>query len=145
MKHENIHITTDIVINASKEDVWSTLMNISEWNQWTSLVISAEGEIIKGGTVKVEFLNPEGGGLTFERNIFHYEEGTAFGWTGDAFAGLKDFHVYELEGLPDGTTKFTQSDGLHGADVPGIETIEQQMLLGYQLFNQELKTYIENK
>lgn len=145
MQHENIHISTDIIINAPKEKVWKALADVSNWNQWTSLVLSAQGNVGKDENISITFVNPEGGGLTFERTIFHFEEGNAFGWTGEAFAGLKDFHVYELETLADGDTRFIQSDGLHGAEVSGIEAIEQQILAGYQIFNQELKTYVENK
>lgn len=145
MQHENIHISTDIIINAPVEKVWEVISDLENWNKWTILVLSAQGVIAKDASIIIEFANPEGGGITFQRTIFHFEKGKAFGWTGDAFAGLKDFHVYELEALADGTTKFIQSDGLHGADVPGIETIEQQMMEGYKIFNQQLKDFVESK
>lgn len=145
MQHENIHISTDIIINAPIEKVWEVISDLENWNKWTTLVLSAQGAILKDAAITIEFANPEGGGMTFQRTVFHFENGKTFGWTGDAFAGLKDFHIYELEVLEDGTTKFIQSDGLHGAEVPGVEVIEQQMLEGYKVFNQQLKGYIESE
>ncbi len=143
MKHENIHISTDIIIDAPKENVWKVLADLKNWPTWTSLIISARGEFKKDSKLTLEFVNPAGGSILFERTMFLFEPCEAFGWTGDAFSGLKDFHVYELEATEDGKTKFIQSDGLHGADVPGITEMEQQMLVGYKIFNEELKKYIE--
>ena len=144
MNHENIHISTEIIIDAPKEKVWKILSDLENWANWTSLMVSAEGEFKKDGNLTLEFVNPEGGSVSFERTMFLFDAENAFGWTGEAFAGLKDFHVFELELFENGSTKFIQSDGLHGADVPGLAEIEQQMLEGYKLFNRELKDYVEN-
>lgn len=145
MPHENIHFSTDIIINAPIEKVWEVIADLEQWSKWTFLVLSAQGEITQDAAITVEFAKPEGGGMTFQRTIFHFENGKSFGWTGNAFAGLKDYHIYELEELANGITKFTQSDGLHGAEVAGIEVMEQQMLEGYKLFNQHLKDFVESK
>ncbi|GET33939.1 hypothetical protein PbJCM13498_28020 [Prolixibacter bellariivorans] len=144
MRHENIHITTDIDINASKETVWKALTDIKSWQDWASLVHSCRGNVEKDGELTLRFINPQGGSYAFKRTVFLYDEGNAFGWTGDAFAGMKDFHVFELESIDNQRTRFIQSDGLHGADVPGIKQLEQAMLKGYEIFNQELKNFIED-
>jgi hypothetical protein len=144
MQHENIHILTYIIIYAPIEKVWEVISDLENWNKWTKLVLSAQGTISQDAPITIEFANPEGGGMTFQRTIFHFDNGKAFGWTGDAFAGLKDYHIYELVELPDRTTKFIQSDGLHGAEVSGVEVLEQQILEGYKIFNQQLKNFVES-
>lgn len=143
MQHENIHISTEIIIDAPKEKVWKVLSELEKWPEWTSLMVSAKGEFKKDSRLTLEFANPEGGSVVFERTLFLFKPENAFGWTGNAFGGLKDFHVFELEAVEDGKTKLIQSDGLHGADVPGVEQMEQQMLEGYKVFNYELKNFVE--
>lgn len=143
MRHQNIHISTEIIIKASKDKIWSVLSDLEKWPEWTSQIVSARGEFKKAGALTLEFVDPECGSVVFDRSMFLFEDGNAFGWTGDAFAGLKDFHTFELKTLEGGGTLFVQSDGLHGADVPGVFEMEQQMLQGYKMFNLELKTFIE--
>ncbi len=143
MQHKNIHITTDIIINAPVKKVWKVLANLEKWPLWTTLILRAKGEIKKDNTLALEFISPKGGSIVFERTIFLFEEGKSFGWTGTASPGLSDFHVFELEALSNSETLFTQSDGLHGADVPEARAMEKQMLIGYQWFNQELKMFVE--
>lgn len=144
MQHENIHISTDVIINAPRQIVWQVLSDLEKWPEWTSLMLSAKGTFKKGSQLILEFVSPDGGSIVFERSMFLFEEGKVFGWTGDAFAGLKDFHVFELEDAGNGRTRLIQSDGLHGADIPGVEEIEKQMLEGYKVFNQELKQLVES-
>jgi hypothetical protein len=43
-----------------------------------------------------------------------YEEGRAFGWSGDAMLGRQDHHIFRIEELPDGRALCKQEDGLNG-------------------------------
>ena len=144
MQDDRIHISTDIVINAKKEDVWLVLSDLAKWPSWNSLIVSFAGNFSKNASLTLEFADPDNGAISFNRTMFLFEEGKSFGWTGEAFAGLKDHHIFTIEELPDRRTRFTQADGLYGAEVPGVDEIEQQMLAGYKLFNQELKTFVES-
>ena len=61
------------------------------------------------------FKNPiTGGMMEFTYEVIVYEEGHAFGWSGDAMLGRQDHHIFRIEELSDGRAKFKQEDGLNG-------------------------------
>lgn len=145
MTHENIHISADIIINASRKTVWKVLSKLEEWPEWTTQIAAVKGDFKKDGQLTLMFGSHKGNNFVFERTLFLFDEGNAFGWTGNAFNGLKDFHVFELQALRNNRTRLVQSDGLHGADIPGIHSMEEQMLKNYKIFNSELKQHIEKE
>ena len=49
------------------------------------------------------FKNPiTGGMMEFTNEVIVYEEGRAFGWSGDAMLGRQDHHIFRIEKLSDG-------------------------------------------
>jgi len=60
--------------------------------------------------------------------------------------GMSDYHTHTLNELSDGRTEFIQTDGLKGgASFLLGRLIEKQMQKGYEVFNKELKTFVESK
>ena len=143
MDKDKIKFQSSIIINASSKNVWNAIKDHKNWNQWTNIVHSGNGEIKTDSDITISFNSPDGV-LTFERKIITYEEGKQFGWSGEAFQGLKDYHHFTVETLENGQTKFTQADGFWGAKVEGIEVMEEQTKQAYELMNADLKKYIES-
>lgn len=52
--------------------------------------------------------------MEFEHIIIEFEEGVSFGWSAPLIMGMKDYHIYKLEELPNGNIRFTQTGGVKG-------------------------------
>ena len=144
MDENKIKIRSSIVINAHSDQVWEVIKDHKNWNQWTAIAHSGTGNIAPDSTITVSF-NTADGVVSFERQVITYEDGKVFGWSGDAFRGLKDYHHFVVETLEDGQTRFTQTDGFWGAEFDGLEILEEETKQGYDMMNDHLKKYIESK
>ena len=83
--------------------------------------------------------------MEFTHQVIVYEEGRAFGWSGDAMLGRKDHHIFRIEELPDGRALFKQEDSLNGKESNFlIRIVEAQIGKAYDKFNRELKANVES-
>jgi hypothetical protein len=74
-----------------------------------------------------------------------YEEGRAFGWSGDAMLGRQDHHIFRIEELPDGRALCKQEDGLNGKKSNFlVGMVEAQIGEAYDTFNRELKARVKS-
>ena len=53
----NKRIKTEIIINASKEKIWSTLTDFHNYPDWNPFIVSIAGELQKGKRLKNTLLN----------------------------------------------------------------------------------------
>lgn len=142
-------INTSILINATPAEVWSTLIDFETMPTWsTGTLQGMTGDVGNGGSVVVTFLfGVDDAGQPVSNAIPHtliVEDGEKIGWS-DPFPGNlgggHDNHIYQVQPCGD-KTLFTQSDEI--ADNPYAANFVVQLLLGYQLFNAELKAVVEN-
>ena len=83
--------------------------------------------------------------MEFTHKVIVYEEGRAFGWSGDVMSGRQDHHIFRITELPDGRAIFKQEDGLNGKKRSFlIRLIEAQIAKMYDKFNRELKERVES-
>lgn len=83
--------------------------------------------------------------MEFTHEVIVYEEGRAFGWSGDAMLGRRAQHIFRIEELTDGRAKFKQEDGLNGKKSNFlIRMVEAQIGKAYHKFNCELKARAES-
>ena len=74
-----------------------------------------------------------------------YDEGRAFGCSGDAILGRQDHHIFRIEELPDGRALCKQEDGLNGKKSNFlVRMVEAQIGKAYDKFNLELKALVES-
>lgn len=140
------NIRTSIIINAKPEEVWKALTNFENLKNWSSSFQGLKGNFEMNGDIEITFKSPFGGQNKMKKKLFQFENGKSFGWSGVFLLGMSDYHTHTLKALSDGSTEFTQTDGLQGgASFLLGKLIETQMLKGYEVFNQELKTFVENK
>lgn len=145
-------VYTDIVINASAEEVWSVLTNWADYSNWrtTDGFMGISGNLVNGNTIDAQFRFG-----TNTVNIPHtliYVEGVRFGWsdpTGPAiappFGGFVDNHIYEVQPISECQSRFIQTDEYNGVgnSVNNSESIANLSLPAFQEFNAELKAEVE--
>lgn len=143
--NDQIVVHTAIVIDAPVDVVWSVLTNFDDMADWSSSLQNIEGDISNGGSVTTSFLF-QGNVLPIPHTLL-YSEGEFFGWSDplQSIANAKDHHIYKVEDLGNGTTKFIQSDAFIGETVQAEGQGTALFISGlYRTFNQELKAETES-
>ena len=109
-------IRTEIIINASKETVWSILTDLSSYSTWNPFIVSSKGELRPGKRL-INTLNNNGKTIVFKPIVGKVIENQYYDWTGHLlFKGLFDGHHYfELEDAGNGQVKL-----VHGENFSGI-------------------------
>ena len=143
--HRTVH--TEIVIDAPPEAVWAVLTDWGQLDQWSPSIRGMEGDIRDGGQVVVDYVHPGNGKTLVLDHTLIYIEGQRFGWSDPMIGRVRDHHLFTVEALPDGRTRFTQDDEIKGGLLarligPGFSEL---MLSSYQAFNTALKTRVEGR
>lgn len=143
-RHSVFHwsIYTEIIIDAPREKVWAALTNFKDMPGWSKALQKIEGEL-KNGETTVYYIF-KGKEMKIKHKIIGFEKGTQFGWSDRLIPFSKDNHIYRLEGLPNGKTKFIQSDEVKGFSTIIIgKMMADIMIKTYPEFNQALKHFVE--
>lgn len=141
-------VETEITIDAPVDAVWKVLTDFERLKEWSPNFIGLEGPFEKDGDITALF-KVEAMGFSkvirARHPLVHFEEGRKFGWSAPFGMGLSDNHVYEVRPLDDGTTRFYQSDEVHGGVMEHLlgHTVAKGMLDGYLAFNRALKARVE--
>ncbi len=140
-------ISTDIIIEASSQEVWNVISDNSNWKNWNPFMINSSGTIAKGKKLQ-NTLQMTDKTMEFKPRILEYTEGKSFTWMGRfIMPGIVDGkHSFEVIPLEHGKVKFIQyekfSGILSGTMVKkyGTETKEN-----FTKMNVALKIYVESK
>lgn len=113
MKHK---IRTEIIINASKEKVWSILADLNAYAVWNPFIVKSEG-ILKVGTKLRNTLQNGDKTIVFNPKVVEVAPNRSFGWLGSLWIkGLFDGHHYfEIEEISE-----NQVNLIHGENFSGI-------------------------
>lgn len=141
------HIHTEIQINASREEVWSVLSNLTSHSSWNPFIVSAGGELQEGNRLNITLRN-KGKDFVIHPVIKEVNPGHGFAWKGSLwFPGLFDgYHYFEIR--ESGPTQVTL---YHGEKFSGIlsglilRQIGEDTLENFQQMNKALKARVENK
>ena len=138
-------IRTQIVIKASKEQVWEKLMDLENYQEWNPFITEIEGELKLGAQLKVKIVPPKSKGMTFKPTITKIDENQEFSWLGHLFfSGIFDgAHKFTLKENADGSTTFEQSERFTGllSRMINLEKTEE----GFEKMNNELKKLVESE
>ncbi|HAC16553.1 MAG TPA: SRPBCC domain-containing protein [Bacteroidetes bacterium] len=138
---------TEIEINASAQKVWSVLTNFGDYPEWNPFIRYFEGQPEEGQQFKVTIQQPDSNAMTFQPVCLAYKENKEFRWSGHLlFKGLFDGeHIFKLEDLGNGKTKFIHKEKFKGILVPVLwKQLDTTTRKGFQLMNDELKYLAEN-
>ena len=90
-------ISTEIIINASREKVWQVLMDFPNYGAWNPFIISISGEARLGGRL-TNVLQTKEKQRTFKPKIVTLDENRHFEWVGSLPLGLfVGRHSFRLE------------------------------------------------
>lgn len=142
MKHQ---IRTEIVINASRERVFSIITGLSEYETWNPFIIQSKGNPVEGARL-VNTMRNGGGTITFKPKVVKVEKNKAFEWLGSLivkglFDGHHYFHIEEIS--PE------QANLVHGENFSGLlssfllKKIGDQTRQNFIAMNQALKAKAE--
>ena len=141
--HRRIH--TEIIINAPAETVWHVLTDWDRLGEWSPTLMGMRGEIRHGHEVECEYRFR--GSVIKPKHTLHFEEGREFGWSDPMLPGVVDRHRYRVEALPDGRTRFVQSDEVRGGLLSLLFgwLFMREMVTSYPAFNHALKQRVEGQ
>lgn len=139
----HIKVHTSIEIDAPHDVVWGVLTDFDRLPEWSSGLQSLEGDFRDGGQVTVKF-RMMGRDQVYHHELKFFEDGAQFGWSDPLSMGFTDRHVYRVEPLLNGRTRFIQTDEPHGGSIRFLGgVIGRQTVKLYQAFNRELKARAE--
>jgi hypothetical protein len=133
-------IQTTIEIDASKEAVWSVLVDLPAYGAWSNFS-SAQGKVAVGSRLTMRMP-----GFSFRPTVTIADPGQRLQWVGTLFTKrlFHGEHSFILHSLPDGTTQVTNREEFSGL----LVTLTQWLMKGstsngYTRFNAGLKRQVE--
>ncbi|NER15393.1 hypothetical protein GWK08_18200 [Leptobacterium flavescens] len=140
-------IYTDIIIDATPEEVWSVLTDTASYRDWAVFLVDIQGEIKDKTKITVVFqINPRKTKLTTIEHTISVNEGKEFYWAEKGPGGIRDNHHFKVESTGDGKTRFIQSDEImKGITWLAGGNLSKIYAEGYQAFNRNLKAEVERR
>jgi hypothetical protein len=139
-------LTTEIIIAANPEKIWSVLTNFDRYPNWNPFIKFVKGNVTVGNTITVRIEPPNSTGMTFKPEVLTCNTNKELSWIGKLlFKGLFDGeHKFKLIDNGNGTTTFIQSETFTGILVPLFtKMININTKNGFELMNQKLKSLVE--
>ena len=140
-------ISSEIVINASPEQVWQVLTDFSSLPNWNPFIRSAEGDLNVGDRLKVYIKASKGMGMSFKPTVLRAEPNRELRWIGRLLMpGLMDGeHSFIIEPIEGNHVRFVQSESFTGVLVPLMSAmgVFRNTLIGFDEMNQALKQQAE--
>ena len=143
--HRSVH--TEIVIDATPEQVWTVLTDTKSYPQWAVFMEAIEGKIRDQGQITAHFRpNEKKEKVNKVTHTISVTEGKEFSWSETVMMGIKDHHRYIVEPMPNGQTRFIQSDlvksGMSWLMGNSLIKFEKE---NYPKFNRSLKAEVERR
>ncbi len=140
-------IYTDIIIDATPQQVWSVLTDTASYKEWAAFLVAIQGEIKDGEKITAVFqTNPKKEKRTTIEHTISVIDGKEFYWAEKGPGGIRDNHHFRVEPTKDGKTRFVQSDEI----MKGITwlmggNLSKMYAEGYTAFNRKLKAEVEQR
>jgi hypothetical protein len=147
LKASHYAIHSEIQINASPEEVWEVLTDTGSYRDWSAFMVELDGKIANDNTITASFqLNPKKPRRVNIQHKIHVTDGSEFFWAEKGPGGIRDNHHFRVEALPDGTSRFVQSDEImQGLTWLMGGKLSKIYAKGYQAFNLALKQEVERR
>ncbi len=110
-------ISTEIEINASKDQIWNLLIDIEKWQEWNPIIKSASGKLEKGEKISLIMVGKDGkNGPAYSPIITDLEDHSKFRWRAKMLAGFifTNDKVIELEEVGVNRTKLIHKELFKG-------------------------------
>ena len=141
------HLETEILIEATPQELWNVLMDFESYPDWNPFITSIEGNVQVGQSITV-FLQPPGQKVsTFSPKVLVVNPQKEFRWEGKLLIkGLFDGqHYFQIEPVGDNQTRFIHGEYFKGLLVaPLMRMIGEATRLGFEAMNQALAERVES-
>ena len=135
----------EIDIDAPPSVVWAVLTNTGSYPDWNPFICRVSGDLREGAKLEVRIEPPGGRAMTFKPTVLNVEDEREVRWLGRfLLPGLFDGeHIFRLEALGHGGTRFTQAERFSGILVRAFKTTLDKTELGFEHMNAALKAQAE--
>jgi len=140
-------IESKIVINASAEKVWNTLMDHPSYSKWNPFILKIGGSTQVGevlqAQLKIKGIKP----MDIKPKVIENIANKEFRWKGKLFVkGLFDGeHYFQLTTISPDKVQFTQGEIFTGVLSNTLfKMIGSDTLAGFEAMNRALKSVIED-
>ncbi|MBL7670584.1 MAG: SRPBCC domain-containing protein [Bdellovibrionaceae bacterium] len=143
---ESVHTT--IVIEASREVVWSALSDFTTYGVWNKVSPRAIGHLAVGAGVKIEVDLPDMKITTTKATVIELKQFESICWVGNFWIrGLMDgYHSYRLKALNSQRTELAHDEIFKGLLVPFIwSSMGPKFTQRFNETNASLKLFVESK
>jgi len=141
-------IHTEIEIDAAPEEVWGVLTDFGRYPEWNPFITKFTGHPVEGGRFRVAIRPPGSKPMTFHPVCLTLKKSREFRWLGHLFVkGLFDGeHIFELEEMPGGKTRFIHREKFRGLLVPLLwKQLDSNTREGFETMNRKLKERVEGR
>lgn len=126
-----------IEILSTPEKIWNVLTDARKYSQWNSTIVSIQGKIAMGETIKL--ISTLDKSMTFTLKVKEFELSKKLVW-GDG----KGERTYELISTTNGTVKFKMSEKIGGLMFPIYARFLPSFDESFDQFAQDLKKIVES-
>ena len=137
-----IELRTETTIDAPVERVWQVLTDFEAFPQWNPFIRHIRGAPVEGSRLEV-FLGASGTrGMKFRPKVLTVVPNRELRWLGRlGLPGLFDGeHIFELEAIGPGRTKFVQRERFRGIFLPFLRrSLDRDARRGFEEMNQALR------
>jgi hypothetical protein len=135
----------EIDIDAPPSAVWAVLVNTGSYPDWNPFIRRVSGDLRRGAKLGVRIEPPGRRGMTFKPTVLNLENERELRWLGHfLLPGLFDGeHIFRIEALGEGRTRFTQAERFSGILVRAFRTTLDKTELGFEHMNTALKAQAE--
>lgn len=134
-----------IEIEATPAAVWDVLTDQQRLSEWNPFLRSRTGELAVGRRIDVRIQPPAAKAMSFRPVVLEVTPGRRLRWLGRlGLPGIFDGeHDFQLEELPDGRTRFVQTERFSGVLVPFVRKMLRRTEEGFAAMNLALKERVE--
>lgn len=139
-------LTTEIIINASAEQVWSVLTDFAQYAEWNPFIVTSSGNAVTGTRLTNQMKQGEKV-MTFTPKLVCVETNRRLEWLGHLWiSGLFDGrHIFVIEELSPNQVKLTQQEKFSGILRSMImKQIAETTRQGFVAMNRALKQRAES-
>lgn len=131
-------IRTEITIDATPEEVYAVVADVTAHPDWNPTIVEAEGTGELGARLRLRMQPTDGRGMTFRPTVTAAEPGVAFEWLGHlGVPGLFDGrHRFELVDLGNGRTRLVHGESFSGLLVRPLRRMLDGTATDFEVVNQ---------
>ncbi len=140
-----MEIRTEVEIAAPASEVWRTLTDFADYQEWNPFITQISGELREGAELSVHLSLPEGRDHELHPRLLRCKAEEELRWRGHLlFPGLFDGeHFFRLVAVAPNRTRFVQGENFTGVLVRFAGRTITRAARGFVYMNEALKRRVE--